>query len=55
MSDYRRRLAFQHGKAAALRGKPETSCNRQPGTIFYDDWHDGYREGQVVAKRANRP
>jgi hypothetical protein len=42
MSEYRRRLAYEAGKKAALSGKPESANNRQPGTIFFDDWCDGW-------------
>jgi ribosome modulation factor len=44
MSDYRRNQAFQAGRKAALAGKTKETCNRQPGTIFFDDWHDGFEE-----------
>lgn len=46
MSEHRRRLAFKAGKKAALNGKPETENNRQRGTIFFDDWYDGWAEGE---------
>lgn len=46
MSDYRRALAFKAGKKAALAGKSRETCNRQRGTIFFDDWQDGYNEGE---------
>lgn len=52
MSDYRRQQAWTAGKKAALAGKPRSSCNRQRGTIFFDDWMDGFGEGEEAAPRA---
>lgn len=46
MSEYRRGLAYTAGKKAALAGKLRTANNRQPGTIFHDDWGDGFDEGE---------
>ena len=46
MSNYRRRRAWEAGKKAALAGKPKTANNRERGTIFYDDWCDGWNEGE---------
>ncbi len=45
-SDYRRQQAFAAGKKAALAGKPDTANNRQRGTIYFDDWADGWGEGE---------
>jgi hypothetical protein len=45
MSEYRRHLAFKAGRKAALEGKPATANNREWGTIFFDDWDDGWNEG----------
>jgi hypothetical protein len=42
VSDYRRNLAWVAGKKAAMSSKPKTVCNRERGTIYYDDWMDGY-------------
>ena len=50
MSEYRRIQASKAGAKAHAAGKPRSSCNRQRGTIFYDDWQDGYsasENGQV--------
>jgi hypothetical protein len=44
VSEYRRGQAFAAGRKAATEGKPRTACNRQCGTIYYDDWMDGYEE-----------
>lgn len=49
MSDHRREKAWQAGKKAGMAGKPATANNRQQGTIFYDDWHDGWLEGRRSA------
>lgn len=46
MSDYRRNLAWKAGRKAQRTGKSPETCNRQPGTIFFDDWHDGYRAAE---------
>jgi hypothetical protein len=46
MSDYRRNLAWKAGNKAALAGKGRHTCKRQPGTIFFDDWHDGFDAGR---------
>lgn len=48
ISDYRRELAFKAGKKAGQSGKPETANKRQRGTIYFDDWWDGWNEGQRV-------
>ncbi len=45
MSEYQRMLAYEAGKKAALAGKPETANNRERGTIFFDDWYDGWADG----------
>ena len=50
MSDYRRMQAAKAGYKAALEGRPRSVCNRQRGTIFFDDWHDGYNEGERARK-----
>jgi hypothetical protein len=49
MSDYRRRLAYQAGRKAALSGKPETANNREWGTIYFDDWADGWQSARKAA------
>lgn len=48
MSDYRRMLAYKAGRNAAMDGKGRSACNRQPGTIFFDDWHDAYDEARRI-------
>lgn len=45
MADNRRAIAWAAGQKAALDGKPASVCRRRPGTIFYDDWHDGHEDG----------
>ena len=50
MANNRRHEAWAAGQKAALDGKPESSCRRRPGTIFYDDWHDGYWSVQHLTK-----
>ena len=42
MTEHRRKQAWDAGAKAAREGKPRTACNRQRGTIFFDDWQDGY-------------
>lgn len=49
MSDYRRNQAWNAGRRAFAAGKPIESNNRQPCTIFYDDWCDGWRAAQYAA------
>lgn len=46
VSVYRRHLAWEAGRKAAMTDRPETANNRFPGTIFYDDWCDGYQAGK---------
>lgn len=45
MNELERYNAFREGKAAALTGKSEDTNDREPGTIYYDDWADGWQEG----------
>ena len=51
MSDYRRHLAWNAGYKAGQAGKPREKNNRQPGTIFYDDWADGWEDGDHDRRR----
>lgn len=44
VSEYRRHLAWTAGKMAAKAGKSRATCNRENGTIYFDDWHDGYND-----------
>lgn len=50
--EHRRRLAYTAGRKAALAEKSRDKNNRQRGTIFYDDWADGWDEGHHERKRA---
>ena len=52
MSDYRRQQAWTAGNKAGKAGKPRESNNRQRGTIFYDDWADGWEEADNERWRA---
>ena len=51
--EYRRNLAFKAGRKAALAGKARDTNNRQPGTIFHDDWADGFDEGERETLKAS--
>jgi len=42
ISEYRCEQAWNAGVKAALAEKKRSSNNRQPGTVYYDDWADGY-------------
>jgi len=53
MTEYRREQAWQAGHKARLANKPQTACNRQHGTIFYDDWHDGWMHADNELARQN--
>lgn len=44
ISEYRSMLAFRAGRKARLAGKPNTANNRERGTVYYDDWWDGWNE-----------
>lgn len=44
VSEHRRRLAYVAGTKARAAGKPAAANNREPGTIYYDDWWDGWNE-----------
>ena len=44
ISEYRCILAFKAGRKARLAGKPITANNRERGTVYYDDWWDGWNE-----------
>lgn len=37
-----RALAYEDGVEAAEAGQSEDDCEWMRGTIFYDDWMDGY-------------
>lgn len=50
ISEHRRNLAWLAGDRAARNGKSEDACDRQPGTIYFDDWHDGYEAGLRTLK-----
>ena len=51
VSDHRRNLAWLAGDRAARQGKSRETCTRMPGTIYFDDWHDGYENGlQTLAQ-----
>lgn len=52
ISDYRRNLAWKAGQQACLRGQSRKTCRRQPCTIYFDDWHDGYSEAERSTKGA---
>lgn len=53
MNDYRRGQAYLSGTKAARRGKPETANNRERGTIYFDDWWDGWNS--VTARARTTP
>lgn len=50
MSDYRRNQAWQAGRKAAQQGKPLGANPRQRGTIYFDDWDDGWLYGHRERK-----
>lgn len=49
VSEHRRHLAYHAGQVAAMAGKSREKCNRQPGTIYFDDWHDGFNSGEALS------
>jgi ribosome modulation factor len=51
MSDHRRRKAYVAGEQAARDGKGREACTRQRGTIFYDDWMDGWESAATLAQK----
>tara|TARA_Y100000114_G_scaffold153717_2_gene174266 strand:- start:28690 stop:28878 length:189 start_codon:yes stop_codon:yes gene_type:complete len=53
VSDYRRQQAWVAGNKAGKAGLPSDRNNRQRGTIFYDDWADGWEEGRYSNSRAS--
>lgn len=42
ISEYRRGLAWKAGQKARSADKGRETCNRERGTIYYDDWQDGW-------------
>ena len=53
ISYYRCRLAYEAGVKARQKGKPRSANNREPGTVYYDDWGDGwYAEDDRLARTA---
>jgi hypothetical protein len=53
VSDYRRGLAFKAGEKAARASKSRETCDRQRGTIYFDDWQDGYENASHHAGETN--
>lgn len=45
VSNELRESAWQAGNQAAREGKPKDGGGWIRGTIYFDDWHDGYDEG----------
>ena len=43
---FQRANAFKAGRTAGMRDESRTSCRYPRGTIYYDDWHDGFAEGE---------
>ena len=41
-SNMLRKRAWEAGRDAATAGKAETANRRQRGTIYFDDWFDGF-------------
>lgn len=41
----KRQDAWDAGYTAAVHGKTRAACREEAGTVFYDDWCDGYEEG----------
>ena len=54
VSEYRRMLAARAGRKAALAGKKRASCDRERGTIYWDDWCSGYDDGFNAMLAARR-
>lgn len=50
VSEHRRHLAWNAGQKAFEAGKPKTANNRQRGTIYYDDWSDGWNDARNKAE-----
>lgn len=46
-----RMRAYEDGRAAYHLGKLHESCKRKPGTIYFDDWHDGFQEAEQDERR----
>lgn len=51
ISEYRRRQASAAGQKAFRDGKARATNNRQRGTIYYDDWMDGWDYASYEADR----
>jgi len=50
VSEYRRGQAWRAGKKAFESGKPKSANNRERGTIYYDDWWDGWNHAYNVSE-----
>jgi hypothetical protein len=46
VNDCLRSLAYAAGRDAAENGLGRDSCNRIRGTIYFDDWIDGFEEAE---------
>lgn len=42
VSKYRRGLAWRAGVRAHQQGRTRETCDRPRGTIYFDDWQDGF-------------
>ena len=51
VSDYRRGQAWTAGAKAQRNGKTKDACNREKGTIYFDDWHDGFEYAKNEKQR----
>jgi hypothetical protein len=54
ISTTRRQQAWKAGQKARADGKPEDANNRLFGTIYYDDWSDGWGYEDRQQRRADR-
>lgn len=49
MSDHKRAKAFKQGADAYRAGQSRENCPLPRGTIYFDDWNDGFEQASQKA------
>lgn len=54
MSEHKRAKAFHQGAETYRAGQPRESCSLPRGTIYFDDWNDGFEEASQKAPQPTK-